>query len=146
MRRDPSRYNMADCLLLNTVMAARAMTRRYDERLKPYGVSVIQFSVLMVLRAGRDEPVSRMAERVAMDRTTLLRNLELLVRRGLVRTEPALKGNGRRFLLSGKGAALVEELVPHWRSAQAEVRALLGEDDSDRVLAALKQLTAGQAV
>ncbi|WP_336065203.1 MarR family winged helix-turn-helix transcriptional regulator [Nitratireductor rhodophyticola] len=143
MRRDPSRYNMADCLLLNTVMAARAMTRRYDERLKPYGVSVIQFSVLMVLRAGRDEPVSRMAERVAMDRTTLLRNLELLVRRGLVRTEPALKGNGRRFLLSGKGAALVEELVPHWRSAQAEVRALLGEDDSDRVLAALKQLTAG---
>lgn len=134
---------MADCLLLNTVMAARAMTRRYDERLKPYGVSVIQFSVLMVLRAGRDEPVSRMAERVAMDRTTLLRNLELLVRRGLVRTEPALKGNGRRFLLSGKGAALVEELVPHWRSAQAEVRALLGEDDSDRVLAALKQLTAG---
>ncbi|MEC9245804.1 MarR family winged helix-turn-helix transcriptional regulator [Nitratireductor rhodophyticola] len=145
MRRDPSRYNMADCLLLNTVMAARAMTRRYDERLKPYGVSVIQFSVLMVLRAGRDEPVSRMAERVAMDRTTLLRNLELLVRRGLVRTEPALKGNGRRFLLSGKGAALVEELVPHWRSAQAEVRALLGEDDSERVLAALKQLTAGQA-
>ncbi len=143
MRRDPSRYNMADCLLLNTVMAARAMTRRYDERLKPYGVSVIQFSVLMVLRAGRDEPVSRMAERVAMDRTTLLRNLELLVRRGLVRTEPALKGNGRRFLLSGKGAALVEELVPHWRSAQAEVRALLGEDDSERVLAALKQLTAG---
>lgn len=146
MRRDPSRYNMADCLLLNTVMAARAMTRRYDERLKPYGVSVIQFSVLMVLRAGRDEPVSRMAERVAMDRTTLLRNLELLVRRGLVRTEPALKGNGRRFLLSGKGAALVEELVPHWRSAQAEVRALLGEDDSERVLAALKQLTAGKAV
>ncbi len=145
MTRDPSRYNMADCLLLNTVMAARAMTRRYDERLKPYGVSVIQFSVLMVLRAGRDEPVSRMAERVAMDRTTLLRNLELLVRRGLVRTEPALKGNGRRFLLSGKGAALVEELVPHWRSAQAEVRALLGEDDSERVLAALKQLTAGQA-
>ena len=143
MRRDPSRYNMADCLLLNTVMAARAMTRRYDERLKPYGVSVIQFSVLMVLRAGRDEPVSRMAERVAMDRTTLLRNLELLVRRGLVRTEPALKGNGRRGLLSGKGAALVEELVPHWRSAQAEVRALLGEDDSERVLAALKQLTAG---
>jgi len=143
MRRDPSRYNMADCLLLNTVMAARAMTRRYDERLKPYGVSVIQFSVLMVLRAGRDEPVSRMAERVAMDRTTLLRNLELLVRRGLVRTEPALKGNGRRCLLSGKGAALVEELVPHWRSAQAEVRALLGEDDSERVLAALKQLTAG---
>ncbi len=145
MRRDPSRYNMADCLLLNTVMAARAMTRRYDERLKPYGVSVIQFSVLMVLRAGRDEPVSRMAERVAMDRTTLLRNLELLVRRGLVRTEPALKGNGRRFLLSGEGAALVEELVPRWRSAQAEIRALLGEDDSDRVLAALKQLTAGQA-
>lgn len=62
-----------------------------------------------------------------------------------MRTEPALKGNGRRFLLSGKGAALVEELVPHWRSAQAEVRALLGEDDSERVLAALKQLTAGQA-
>ncbi|OCW58750.1 MarR family winged helix-turn-helix transcriptional regulator [Hoeflea olei] len=136
-------YDFSDCVLLNTVMAARAMTRRYDARLQRFGVSVVQFSVLMVLRQGRDEPVSHMAERIAMDRTTLIRNLDLLERKGLVLAAPAEKGNGRRFRLTPEGERLADELVPHWQAAQAEVRGLLEPLQSDHLLSALKTLTAG---
>lgn len=135
--------DFSDCLLLNTVMAARAMTRRYDARLQRFGVSVVQFSVLMVLRQERDEPVSHMARRIAMDRTTLIRNLELLIRKGLVATAPAAKGNGRAFRLTPAGRELADELVPHWREAQVEVRGLLSPAQSEHLLSALRALTAG---
>jgi len=120
-------YEFSDCLLLNTVMAARAMTRRYDAQLQRFGVSVVQFSVLMVLRHGRQEPVSHMAERIAMDRTTLIRNLELLTRKGLVSSAPAAKGNGRSFTLTPQGRSLADELMPHWQAAQKEVRGRQGQ-------------------
>ena len=136
-------YEFSDCLLLNTVMAARAMTRRYDAQLQRFGVSVVQFSVLMVLRQGQQEPVSHMAERIAMDRTTLIRNLELLTRKGLVAAAPATKGNGRSFTLSAEGKRLAEELVPHWQAAQAEVRGLLEDPELKHLLPALRALTAG---
>ena len=136
-------YDFSDCLLLNTVMAARAMTRRYDAQLQRFGVSVVQFSVLMVLRQGREEPVSHMAQRIAMDRTTLIRNLELLTRKGLVSSAPAAKGNGRIFKLTAEGKSLAEELVPHWQAAQTEVRELLDPPQSEHLLSALRALTAG---
>lgn len=135
--------DLSDCLLLNTVMAARAMTRRYDRQLKPFGVSVVQFSVLTVLDAHGGETVSRMAARIAMDRTTLIRNLELLARKGLVEAEPAPKGNGRLFSLTSRGKLLLAELVPKWRVGQAEVRSLLGENDAGMALAVLRRLAAG---
>ncbi|WP_421778965.1 MarR family winged helix-turn-helix transcriptional regulator [Hoeflea sp.] len=124
-------------------MAARAMTRRYDAQLRRFGVSVVQFSVLMVLRQKRDEPVSHMARRIAMDRTTMIRNLELLMRKGLVSSAPATKGNGRNFKLTQEGERLAEELVPHWQEAQREVRALLDPPQADSLLSALRTLTAG---
>jgi DNA-binding MarR family transcriptional regulator len=136
-------YDFSDCLLLNTVMAARAMTRRYDAQLQRFGVSVVQFSVLTVLRHGRQEPVSHMAERIAMDRTTLIRNLELLTRKGLVSSAPAAKGNGRSFTLTPEGQRLADELMPHWQAAQKEVRGLLDAPQSEHLLSALRALTAG---
>lgn len=135
--------DFSDCLLLNTVMAARAMTRRYDARLRRFDVSVVQFSILMVLRQQREEPVSRMAERIAMDRTTLIRNLELLTRKGLVSMAPAAKGNGRTFKLTQTGRDLADELVPHWQAAQTEVHGLLDPAQSRHLLSALRALTEG---
>ncbi len=133
----------SDCLLLNTVMAARALTRRYDERLRPFGVSLIQFTVLMTVRAQEGDTVSDMAGRIAMDRTTLLRNLDLLVRKGLVKARPAKKGNGREFRLSAQGASLLEKLVPEWKKAQQEIRLLLGERNDQELLEVLRALRCG---
>lgn len=135
--------DFSDCLMLNTIMAARALTRRYDVRLKHLGISVAQFSVMMTLRSSDHQPVARMAERIAMDRTTLLRNLELLSRKGLVQAEPAAKGRGRVFTLTAEGDVLLDRAIPHWHSARAELQTLLKDNDPDGYLNALRKLTAG---
>lgn len=133
--------HFADCLVLNTVRAARALTRRYDRALKPYGVTVIQFTVLIVVSTSQGVSVNRMAERIGMDRTTLLRNLQLLERRGLVRASRPEKGNIRHYALTGEGAALLDILIPLWREAQAQIRARLDPFDPDAVLGALRTMS-----
>jgi len=132
-----------NCLTLTMVMAARALTRRYDEKLRSFGVSVAQFSVLVTVKNSKSQTVTQMAGGIAMDRTTLLRNLELLVRRELVRSFPAQNRNGRVFELTEKGAALLEELVPEWRKAQAEIAELLSGQDTDALLDSLRILIRG---
>jgi DNA-binding MarR family transcriptional regulator len=130
------------CLVMNTIMAARALARRADAEFRPFGVSVVQFSMLMVLNARSGEPVSRMAERLSMDRTTLIRNLELLVKKGLVSAQPTAKGPGRDFLLTEEGKALAARLIEAWPDAQRRMRARLPEDEPERFLATLKALSA----
>jgi len=135
--------DLSECLLLNTVMAARALVRRYDDKLRPFGVSVIQFSVLMTVRSSTDDTVSDMAKRIAMDRTTLLRNLDLLVQKGLVDDSAAKKRNGRVFVLSEEGRFLLNKIIPLWKIAQDEIRQLLGDANDEELLASLRALKRG---
>jgi len=133
----------ADCLILNTVMASRALARRYDKVLKPFDVSVIQFTVLMTVRNSQGVSVNGMAGRIFMDRTTLLRNLDVLARRDLVSASRPEKGNIKNYRLTNAGDALLDELIPRWHQAQAEIRTLLKGNDPEQILHALRVLTKG---
>ena len=134
-----------DCLVLNTVMAARALTPRYDKVLRPFEISVVQFTVLMTVQNSPRMSVNSMAARISMDRTTLLRNLEPLSRRGLVVAGRPEKGNVRHYELTGKGAALLEDILPLWRDSQVDLRALVADTGPEDFLGGLRALTAGDA-
>ena len=130
------------CLVFNTRMAARAVTRRYDGLLRPYGVTSAQFSLLGGLKHGEGQTVSEIAERNGIDRTSLTRNLDRLEKMGLIVSRPAKKGNARMCELTGEGQVLVEELVPLWVKAQGEMRELLSAADFSTTLGVLKRLSA----
>jgi len=133
--------DFSQCLVLNTRMAARAVTRRADHKLRPFGVTAAQFTILTTLRDYPDRSVTQMATSIAMDRSTLSRNLDLLERKGLVSKLAAAQGNGRICALTGAGAVLVEQIVPEWRKGQAELRATLSNPDFPSVIAALQHLS-----
>ena len=132
--------DFSNCLVFNTRMAARAVTRRYDAMLRPYGVTAAQFSLLGGIRRGEGKSVSELAERNGIDRTSLTRNLDLLERMGLIVSRPAPKGNARVCDLTDEGETLVQRLVPLWVKAQAEVRELLSAEDFSTTLGVLKRL------
>src|SRR4029453_3560753 len=72
------------CLCLAAQRAARALARRFDEALKPAGITSGQFSLLMSLNRPEPPTIGAVADLLAMDRTTLTANLKPLERRGLV--------------------------------------------------------------
>ena len=137
----PMDDDLTQCLVLNTRMAARAVTRRYDKALRPFGITAAQFSILTSMVARPERSVTDMARSIAIDRTTLSRNLDLLVRKGLVSGHEADKGNGRLVALTNEGNDLVQKLLPQWRQAQAEMRELLVAPDLKAVVASLQKLS-----
>src|ERR671933_2323956 len=72
------------CLCLHVQRAARALARRFDEALRPVGLTNGQFSLLMALNRPEPAAMGPVARLLAMDRTTLTAALKPLERDGLV--------------------------------------------------------------
>jgi DNA-binding MarR family transcriptional regulator len=128
------------CMVSNSRMAARAITRRYDAYVRDKGINATQLSLLGAMRMLPHCTVSELAEARGFERTTLTRNLDRLEQMDLVVSHQAEKGNGRIPAITAKGEALLRELLPLWRQAQAEMRAELGGDGFDTSLGVLKRL------
>src|SRR3546814_10767429 len=72
------------CMCLHVQRAARAVARRFDDALRPLGLTSGQFSLLMSLNRPQAPSIGSVSALLAMDRTTLTANLKPLERRGLV--------------------------------------------------------------
>ena len=127
------------CMVSNSRMAARAITRRYDAYLRPYGMTATQLSLMGGIRQLPGSTVSQLAEARGFERTTLTRNLDKLEQMGLVASSAA--GRGRVPALTKKGDALIEKLLPLWRKAQAELRTELSSETFDDSINMLKRLS-----
>jgi len=103
-------------------MAARLVTRRYDRALAPAGVTANGYAILARLDLEGELSVGALAGRLAMDRTTLSREIAPLIAAGLVEAG-ADEGDRRRRLLSlsESGAARVSLARPLWAEAQASL-------------------------
>ena len=101
------------CLCLHVQRAARALARRFDEVLRPLGLTNGQFSLLMSLNRPEPPGMAAVANLLAMDRTTLTAALKPLERRGLVKVamDPADR-RGRRLRLTAQGMKLLAEQRP----------------------------------
>ncbi len=91
------------CVAGRVLRAARLITRHYDDALRPTGLTITQFGLLHVI--GRYEPdsISRVAEMMNLDRTSLSRNLKPLEKAGLVHRGNEGTGRKRRVLLTTLG-------------------------------------------
>jgi DNA-binding MarR family transcriptional regulator len=132
--------DFSQCMVSNTRMAARAITRRYDAYLRPFGVTATQFSLLGSVSEMPGATVSEIAEARGFDRTTLTRNLDRLAASGLVATRHPGRGNGRISEITPRGRALIEEALPLWRKAQAEMRSELSSRTFDDGIKMLQRL------
>lgn len=114
------------CACQNVRMAARAVTRAYDEALRPVGLRSTQFTTLVAASVAGGIPLSQLAATLGLERTTLTRNLAAIEREGLVRVA-SVDGRTRNVLLTSRGAARLDKALPLWNQAQQELRARLGE-------------------
>lgn len=135
---------MATCACEGLRRTARTLTQRYDHALSPSGLRATQLPILVALTVIGPTPVTPLAEALAIDRTTLVRNLKILQQRDLVTSGPGRDGRVRLMSLTTQGAQALEHALELWQQAQASVAEQFGPDRLQTLLNELASL--GQAV
>ena len=122
------------CLCLHVQRAARSLARRFDDALRPVGLTNGQFSLMMSLNRPEPPGMASVATLLAMDRTTLTAALKPLERRNLLKiTVDPSDRRGRLMTLTPKGRRLLARAVPVWLSTHTAVESLLRKGDPDRL-------------
>lgn len=130
------------CLCLHSQRAARALARRFDDALRPVGLTNGQFSLLMAVNRPQPPKLGALATFLAMDRTTLTAAIKPLARDGLLQTDTDPSDRRSRLLrLTAAGHARLGEALPIWRQAHSELEARLPEGEADDLRASLQALS-----
>lgn len=141
--RETARVERAQsCACFNLRKAARAVTQLYDEALRPADLRATQFALLTATRLLGSAPMTRLAEIMGMDRTTLTRNLRPLERQGLIRVRPGSDGRVREVVLTERGQEALARALPLWERAQGRVVKGLGGSRWRRLLGDLTAMAA----
>lgn len=147
-----SELSLADCLEvegrcvgLNLRRTDRLVSQVFDAALRPVGLKGTQFGLLVAIRAMQPVPLSRLAERIGLDRTTLTRNLALLERAGLVSTSRGSDQRERILDLTAHGTSVLGGAYPIWKATQARIEERMGARAALSLIADLKKLSAAAA-
>lgn len=133
----------AQCTCLRARKAARSLTNVYDDALKSTGIEMSQLSVLAAIAHFGDSgaSVGVLADVLALDRTTLTRNLVPLEKANLLRL--ARSPTDRRakiVVLTRAGERAIEEAFPLWQRAQEQVSERIGKTHVDAIVGELDRL------
>jgi DNA-binding MarR family transcriptional regulator len=115
------------------VFRARALSRRitslYEEALRPLGLKPTQMNVMTPIAAAGELRLSRVADMIAVEPSTLSRVADVMRRNGWIEIWPDPDDERARLVrLTDEGNRLYAAALPLWREAQHQTRALLGDD------------------
>ena len=125
------------CTCYRLRQTVRLVSRTYDLFLAPCGISIGQFGMLATLIAMEGESISKLAEVLQMERTTLTRNLTPLQKLGYVSIEQGADKRARSLKLTKAGKKALTTAKPLWRAAQRSLEKQLGKAEVSRLNVAL---------
>lgn len=127
------------CFALHARMTARLLSRVYDAAMRPTGLRLAQFGLLGAVAHGSTASETALAERLGLERTTLVRNLKILEEKGWIEPAPG-RGRSVKHQLTEAGRQKLESAIPLWQAAQRQVETKLGEFDPEAARHALRLL------
>lgn len=118
---------LACCSGVHSRLAARRITQFLDREVSPSGLSLAQLGLMARVATATDDRIGGLAKQMALDQSTLSRNLRALEGAGLVEIAVAERDLRRRAVwLTEAGARRLETAIPLWRDA---LRKLTGRLD-----------------
>lgn len=133
------------CYCTTIRKATRAVTRFYDAILEPSGLRITQYALLNHLRRLGPVSLQNLSLAIRLERTTLLRNLDLLVKQDFARMIPGKPANLHLAELTEKGERLLRDTRPLWEEAQARLETVFTAEEQSQLrdfLQRLEKLTA----
>jgi DNA-binding MarR family transcriptional regulator len=127
------------CYAYQARKTANAVLRAYNDWMKPIDLEMAQFSTLCAILDGSAASIGGLADLLGVERSTLVRNLKVLERKGLVRVAARTR---RRLTheLTDQGVEMMRRALPLWQQAQGAMEAAVGGARERDVHGALRDL------
>lgn len=116
------------CACTTVKKLARVLGRAYDDALAGTGINITQFAVMRCIVRRIGEPLSRVAEELEMDRTSLYRAIAPMIRDGWIEVMPGTDARSRAAKLTRKGSGLLAKAAVRWDSIQGGLIGCFGKD------------------
>jgi len=117
------------CPAFNIRAASRIITQIFDDTLKPSGLQITQFAVLVGVHIMDVPSISTLAKGLVMDRTTLTRGLKPLENDGYIKIISGDDKRTRFVKLTAKGKSAIDKTLPYWEKAREIVSKEFGENN-----------------
>lgn len=114
------------CACTTVRRASRVLARAFDAALEPARLNVTQLAVLRAVRRHEGEPLTRVAEDLSMDRTSLYRAVAALQGKGWVAVSEGPTARSRSARITARGARLLDGADPHWARIQTDIVSRFG--------------------
>lgn len=116
------------CFCTNIRRATGGIIEFYDKALRPSGLRVAQYTLLISLSLVEPIDTTSFAEYVGLERSTLIRNMQVLQKNGWVEDRPV--GIKHQFQLTTHGQSILKQAIPLWEKAQNQFTEHMGENDA----------------
>jgi DNA-binding MarR family transcriptional regulator len=124
------------CTLLRK--ATRKLTSIYDDALAPVGVNIAQFSLLRNVERGEPVSLTELGHRIELDRSTVGRNVKVLVKSGLIALSKGKDQREAMLVLTDNGRRVLADGAPLWEAVQSKVERVLGSNGLKELQALLQ--------
>ncbi|HEY8375371.1 MAG TPA: MarR family winged helix-turn-helix transcriptional regulator [Nannocystis sp.] len=117
---------MSECTAYRLRIINRAISKIYDDALRPYELRVAQLNTLVaVMQSGGLTP-NELSSKMHMDASTVSRNVERMCNAGWLRLADIDDARSHEIQITEKGMRLIAEVAPAWEEAQRRAEELLG--------------------
>ncbi len=126
-QQDVANHIAAECLSVRLRLLNRAITKLYDDALRPMGIKSSQLNILVAAALRELSTPAAICKRLKLDISTLSRNVDRMAARGWIELVPD-RDDGRAHMLcvTAKGRKLIERAEPAWRTAQERTVEMIG--------------------
>ena len=135
----------SECLPGRARLISRAVSRIYDDALRPHGITTAQMGILVAVTCLGKPRSSDVAKTLCLEKSTLSRNLDRMIDHGWLEIVSSADTRSQRLRATSKGARLVEKVAPAWQTAQRRARTLLGEKGAATLQRVGDKLIAGRS-
>lgn len=140
--RQPPDPTALPCVCTSLRKASRAVTRIYDAALAPAGLTAAQLALLRNIKRAGTMPLSKLAELLVLDRTSLYRALAPMTRDGWITVAAGESGRAKHASLTQRGEGVLADADVAWDEAQRRVVGALGVEQWADLQARIATLTA----
>ena len=117
---------VADCACEGLRRAARAVSKVYARALADVGLTATQLAILVATRLHGSLPLSRLAQGLHLDRTSVYRAVRPLERNSYLKLGPGRTQRERVATVTARGERVLQEALPVWESTQQRFIDALG--------------------